>query len=142
MRGEFKELRTRLDGTRDICVAVGRQLRSIHDVAFPRPLPDDLARLLKRLRLADDRMRGRDARGQDRLTRPFAMLELIAAIEALLRGPTESRDTLLRVGPIELDLIERTARRGDRTIDLLPREFRLLAYMMRHKEQILPAPRC
>jgi two-component sensor histidine kinase len=51
--------------------------------------------------------------------------------------PPQSRDTLLRVGPLELDLIERTAKRSVRTIDLLPREFRLLAYMMRRKEQVL-----
>ncbi len=54
---------------------------------------------------------------------------------ALLRP--RSRDTVLRVGPLELDLIERTAKRGDRAIDLLPREFRLLEYMMRRKEQRL-----
>jgi two-component sensor histidine kinase len=49
----------------------------------------------------------------------------------------KSRDTVLRIGPLELDLIERTARRGDRAIDLLPREFRLLEYMMRRKDQLL-----
>jgi two-component sensor histidine kinase len=49
----------------------------------------------------------------------------------------KSRDTMLRVGPLELDLIERTAKRWDRAIDLLPREFRLLEYMMRRKEQVL-----
>ena len=51
--------------------------------------------------------------------------------------PPKSRDTVLRVGPLELDLIERTAKRRDRAIDLLPREFRLLEYMMRRKEQML-----
>jgi two-component sensor histidine kinase/DNA-binding winged helix-turn-helix (wHTH) protein len=51
--------------------------------------------------------------------------------------PSKSRETVLRVGPLELDLIERTARRSDRTIDLLPREFRLLQYMMRREEQLL-----
>jgi two-component system OmpR family response regulator len=49
----------------------------------------------------------------------------------------KSRYTVLRIGPLELDLIERTARRGDRAIDLLPREFRLLEYMMRRKDQLL-----
>ncbi len=44
---------------------------------------------------------------------------------------------MLRVGPLELDLISRTAKRGDRPIDLLPREFRLLEYMMRRKDQLL-----
>jgi two-component system OmpR family response regulator len=44
---------------------------------------------------------------------------------------------VLRLGPLELDLIERTVKRGDRVIELLPREFRLLQYMMRRKEQML-----
>jgi two-component system, OmpR family, response regulator len=93
--------------------------------------------VLSALGAVDDRVRGLRAGGDDYLTKPFATVELIARIEALLRRPAESRDTLLRVGPLELDLIERTAKRGDRTIDLLPREFRLLEYMMRRKEQML-----
>ena len=73
----------------------------------------------------------------DYLTKPFAVVELVARIEALLRRPAESRETTLRVGPLELDLIERTAKRGDRVIDLLPREFRLLEYMMQRSDQLL-----
>jgi two-component system OmpR family response regulator len=64
------------------------------------------------------------------------LVELIARIEAL-RLPADTRETKLRAGPLELDLIERSARRGDRSIDLRPREFRLLEYMMRHRDQIL-----
>src|SRR5215475_10293334 len=75
--------------------------------------------------------------GDDYLTKPFAIVELVARIEALLRRPTDSRETTLRVGPLELDLLTRTARRADRPIDLLPREFRLLEYMMRRKDQLL-----
>jgi two-component system, OmpR family, response regulator len=93
--------------------------------------------VLSALGAVDDRVRGLRAGGDDYLTKPFATVELIARIEALLRRPAENRDTVLRVGPLELDLIERTAKRGDRTIDLLPREFRLLEYMMRRKEQML-----
>src|SRR3979411_515144 len=93
--------------------------------------------VLSALGAVDDRVRGLRAGGDDYLTKPFATVELIARIEALLRRPAESRDTVLRVGPLELDLIERTAKRGDRTIDLLPREFRLLEYMMQRKEQML-----
>jgi two-component system OmpR family response regulator len=93
--------------------------------------------VLSALGAVDDRVRGLRAGGDDYLTKPFATVELIARIEALLRRPAESRDTVLRVGPLELDLIERTAKRGDRKIDLLPREFRLLEYMMRRKEQML-----
>jgi two-component system, OmpR family, response regulator len=93
--------------------------------------------ILSALGAVDDRVRGLRAGGDDYLTKPFATVELVARIEALLRRPAESRDTVLRVGPLELDLIERTARRGERAIDLLPREFRLLEYMMRRKEQML-----
>src|SRR5205085_5939472 len=84
-----------------------------------------------------DRVRGLRAGGDDYLTKPFATVELIARIEALLRRPADSRDTVLQVGPLTVDLIERTAKRGERKIDLLPREFRLLEYMMRRKEQML-----
>jgi two-component system OmpR family response regulator len=93
--------------------------------------------VLSALGAVDDRVRGLRAGGDDYLTKPFATAELVARIEALLRRPAESRDTILRVGPLELDRIERTAKRGDRIINLLPREFRLLEYMMRRKEQML-----
>jgi two-component system OmpR family response regulator len=93
--------------------------------------------VLSALGSVDDRVRGLRAGGDDYLTKPFATVELIARVEALLRRPAESRDTLLQVGPIELDLIERTAKRGQRVIDLLPREFKLLEYMMRRKDQML-----
>lgn len=93
--------------------------------------------VLSALGAVDDRVRGLRSGGDDYLTKPFAVVELIARIEALLRRPTESRGTTLRVGPLELDLIERTARRGERKVDLLPREFRLLEYMMRRSDQLL-----
>ena len=58
-----------------------------------------------------------------------------AGLGTLLRQPADGG--VLRVGPLELDLMERAAKRGERGIELLPREFRLLEYMMRHKEQVL-----
>jgi two-component system, OmpR family, response regulator len=93
--------------------------------------------VLSALSAVDDRVRGLRAGGDDYLTKPFATPELIARLEALLRRPAESRDTVLRIGALELDLIERTARRGEREIALLPREFRLLEYMMRRKDQVV-----
>ncbi|MEH2548379.1 two-component system OmpR family response regulator [Bradyrhizobium sp. AZCC 2262] len=93
--------------------------------------------VLSALGAVDDRVRGLRMGGDDYLTKPFAIVELIARIEALLRRPPETRETTLRVGQLELDLIERTAKRGERTIDLLPREFRLLEYMMRRSDQLL-----
>jgi two-component system OmpR family response regulator len=93
--------------------------------------------VLSALGAVDDRVRGLRMGGDDYLTKPFALVELVARVEALLRRPMESRETALRVGPLELDLIERTAKRGDRVIDLLPREFRLLQYMMQRSDQLL-----
>jgi two-component system, OmpR family, response regulator len=93
--------------------------------------------VLSALGAIDDRVRGLRMGGDDYLTKPFAVVELVARIEALLRRPADTRETNLRVGPLELDLIERTARRGERNIDLLPREFRLLEYMMRRSDQLL-----
>jgi two-component system OmpR family response regulator len=93
--------------------------------------------VLSALGAVDDRVRGLRMGGDDYLTKPFALVELIARLEALLRRPAESRETTLRAGPLELDLIERTAKRGDRAIDLLPREFRLLEYMMQRSDQLL-----
>jgi two-component system OmpR family response regulator len=93
--------------------------------------------ILSALAAVDDRVRGLHKGGDDYLTKPFALVELIARIEALLRRPVESRETTLRVGPLELDLLERKAKRGERTIELLPSEFRLLEYMMQRKEQML-----
>ena len=95
------------------------------------------ALIISALGEVDDRVRGLRAGGDDYLTKPFALVELVARLEALLRRPTESRGTTLRVGPLQLDLLERTARRGERLLDLLPREYRLLEYMMRRKEQLL-----
>jgi two-component system OmpR family response regulator len=93
--------------------------------------------VLSALGAVNDRVRGLRAGGDDYLTKPFAIDELVARIEALLRRPADTRETTLRVGPLELDLLERKVRRGDRSIDLLPREFRLLEYMMRRKAQLL-----
>jgi two-component system, OmpR family, response regulator len=93
--------------------------------------------VLSALGAVDERVRGLRAGGDDYLTKPFAILELIARIEALLRRPPENRDTVLRVGPLELDLLERAATRDGQPLDLLPREFRLLEYMMRRADQLL-----
>src|SRR6266850_4887110 len=66
-----------------------------------------------------------------------AVAELLARLVELLGSSTESRETVLSVGPLQLDLLMRTARRGERTIDLRPREFPLIEYMMRRQGQVL-----
>ncbi len=85
----------------------------------------------------DDRVRGLRSGGDDYVTKPFALAELAARVEALLRRPADSRETILRVGPLELDLVERKASRGSRALDLLPREFKLLEYLVRREGQIV-----
>nr|WP_026595962.1 response regulator transcription factor [Methyloferula stellata] len=85
----------------------------------------------------DERIHGLKAGGDDYITKPFNMGELSARVEALLRRSTAGRATTLRVGPLELDLIERRAMRDKRELSLLPREFKLLEYLMRHPNQIV-----
>src|SRR6267154_3632266 len=67
--------------------------------------------ILSALGAIDERVRGLRAGGDDYLTKPFAIVELVARLDALLRRPTDARQTSLRVGPLVLDLIERTAKR-------------------------------
>jgi DNA-binding winged helix-turn-helix (wHTH) protein len=68
---------------------------------------------------------------------PLATVELISSGEASTGQPTPKNETVLCVGPLALDLLDRTARRGDRKIDLLPREFQLLKYMMQRSDKLL-----
>ena len=83
-----------------------------------------------------DRVTGLEAGGDDYLVKPYAFAELIARIEALARRrKTGSVETLLRVGDLEMDLIGREVRRAGREIDLQPREFQLLEFLMRNAGQ-------
>jgi two-component system OmpR family response regulator len=84
----------------------------------------------------DDRVSGLKAGGDDYLVKPYAFPELIARVEALARRrDTGSVQTLLRVGDLEMDLIGRAVRRAGQEIDLQPREFQLLEFLMRHAGQ-------
>ena len=86
----------------------------------------------------DDRVEGLDAGGDDYLTKPFAFSELLARLHSLARRPPLSDvETILRVADLELDLIARRAKRGDRDIQLRPREFRLLEYLMRNADRVV-----
>jgi len=92
--------------------------------------------LLTTLGGIDDRVEGLEAGGDDYLVKPYAFPELIARIEALARRrETGSVQTLLKVGELEMDLIGRTVHRQGKEIDLQPREFQLLEFMMRHAGQ-------
>lgn len=86
----------------------------------------------------DHRVEGLRAGGDDYLVKPFAFSELHARLEALLRrGASEAPVTRLQVADLELDLLARTVSRGGRSLDLQPREFRLLEYLMRHAGQVV-----
>jgi two-component system OmpR family response regulator len=93
--------------------------------------------VLSALGEVDDRVEGLRAGGDDYLVKPFAFSELLARLEALLRRATNaaSTETTLRVADLELDLLARTVRRAGRSIELQPREFRILEYLMRHAGQ-------
>jgi len=91
--------------------------------------------LLSALSDVDERVRGLKAGGDDYLTKPFTPLELSARVEALARRSPTATSQRLEVGDLVLDLGSRTAMRGDRHLELAPREFRLLEYLMRHAGQ-------
>ncbi len=95
------------------------------------------ALVLSTLGDVDERIRGLRAGGDDYLAKPFVLAELAARIEALLRRPVDARETILRVGSLEIDLIGGTGRRGARDLGLLPRELKLLAYLMRRPGQVV-----
>src|SRR5579884_1370951 len=90
------------------------------------------ALILSALGAVDDRVKGLRAGGDDYLVKPFAFAELLARIEALLRRSGGSQPTTrLVVGDLEMDLLARKVRRRGQEIELLPREFRLLEFLMR-----------
>jgi DNA-binding winged helix-turn-helix (wHTH) protein len=84
-----------------------------------------------------DRMRRSSLRIDGPSKQPLAVVEFILSGESLVPVPARPKETVLRVGPLELDLLDRTAKRDDRQIDLRPREFRLLKYMMEQSDELL-----
>ena len=94
--------------------------------------------ILSALGEIDDRVNGLRAGGDDYLVKPFAFSELLARLEALVRrARAEGPETVLRVGDLEMDLLARLVKRAGRAIDLQPREFRLLEFLMRHRGQVV-----
>jgi len=87
----------------------------------------------------DDRVRGLEAGGDDYLTKPFAFSELKARIDALLRRrqPADTVLTELVVEDLRMDLLSRSVSRGNQDIELQPREFRLLEFLLRHAGQVV-----
>lgn len=97
--------------------------------------------ILSALGEVDDRVAGLRAGGDDYLVKPFSLIELVARLEALARRGAASRDgapnTRLAVADLEMDLLRRSVARGGRKIDLKPKEFQLLEFLLRHSEQVV-----
>ena len=124
-------------------MTIDRMLPGIDGLSIIRRLResgiDVPALIVSALGEVDDRVRGLRSGGDDYLVKPFAFAELLARIEALARrSTTVAKETLLRVGDLELDLVARTARRAGKEIALLPREFRVLEYLVRNAERVVP----
>ena len=94
--------------------------------------------LLTALGGIDDRVEGLEAGGDDYLVKPFAMAELLARVNALARRPPpQDVQTTLEVADLKLDRLRRTVTRGGARIELQPREFQLLEYLMRHRGRVV-----
>ena len=94
--------------------------------------------ILSAKRTVDDRVRGLQAGGDDYLTKPFAFAELLARVQALVRRGTGAPEaTRLAAGPVALDLLAREATRAGVSLDLQPREFALLEYLVRNADRVV-----
>jgi len=85
----------------------------------------------------EDRVIGLDAGADDYLVKPFAFAELLARLRVLLRRDRGERETLLRAGDLEVDLLQRRATRAGQEVPLTQREFEVLAYLLRHKNRVV-----
>ena len=95
--------------------------------------------ILSALGDVDARVEGLRGGGDDYLTKPFSFTELLARLDALGRRTrtASEQETVLRVADLEMDLLARTVKRDGQNIDVQPREFRLLEYLMRHVDQVV-----
>jgi two-component system OmpR family response regulator len=130
-----------LEGDYDVLV-VDRMLPALDGLSLVRTLRTSgkttPVLILSALGEVDDRVDGLRAGGDDYLVKPFAFSELLVRLEALTRRrEAGTRDTSLKVGDLELDLLSRVVKRAGRMIRLQPREFSLLEFLMRHVDQVV-----
>jgi two-component system, OmpR family, response regulator len=126
-----------------VVMTIDRMLPGLDGISIIRRLREGgiatPALIISALGEIDDRVRGLRAGGDDYLVKPFAFTELLARVDALARrSATVVKETVLRVGDLTLDLVARTASRGGRPIDLLPREFQVLEYLVRNEGHVVP----
>ena len=129
------------DGSYD-CMIVDRKLPGIDGLALVKTIRGagvtTPVLFLTTMGGIDDRVEGLKSGGDDYLVKPFAFTELMARIEALMRRPPMAQvETVLRVADLEMDLVRRTVTRAGRRIELQPREFLLLEYLMRHAGHVV-----
>jgi two-component system OmpR family response regulator len=123
-------------------ITIDRMLPDIDGIAVMRQLREaGIAApflIISALGEVDERVRGLRSGGDDYLVKPFSFVELLARIEALgRRSDVVAKETILRVGDLAIDLIDRTATRRGREIELLPREFQLLEYLVRNEGRVI-----
>jgi len=123
-------------------ITIDRMLPDIDGLTIMRQLRDDGVAapflIISALGEVDDRVRGLRAGGDDYLVKPFSFMELLARLEALgRRSDTIAKETILRVGDLAIDLISRTASRHCKEIQLLPKEFQLLEYLVRNEARVV-----
>ncbi len=103
-----------------------------------RKKPNAPVMILSAKRTVDDRVTGLQTGSDDYLTKPFAFAELLARINALIRRATGAASpTTLLVGDLRMDLLTREVERSGKRIDLQPKEFSLLEYLMRHAGRVV-----
>jgi DNA-binding response OmpR family regulator len=107
-------------------------LRELRDRGYKTP-----TLMLTARDTVEDRVEGLDVGADDYLVKPFAFPELLARIRALLRRPPLQTGTVLTVGDLQMNTSTRQVRRGNRLVDLSPREYAVLEYLMRHPDQVL-----
>jgi two-component system OmpR family response regulator len=130
-----------LDGQYDVLI-VDRMLPKRDGLQVIEALRADNSRtpvlILSALGEIDQRVEGLRAGGDDYLTKPYAFDELLARVEALVRRRNPNAvQTRLQVGDLEMDLLARTVKRAGQEINLQPREFRLLEFLMKHAGQVV-----
>jgi two-component system, OmpR family, response regulator len=124
-------------------MTIDRMIPGIDGLSIIRRLREDgvvtPALIISALGEVDDRVRGLRAGGDDYLVKPFAFAEMLARVDALARRSTAvMKDTVLRVGDLKIDLVSRAVTRKGRIVDLLPREFQVLEYLVRNQGQVVP----
>lgn len=131
------------DGSYD-CIVLDRMLPGLDGMAVLAAVRgagiETPVIVLSALGSSEDRIKGLTSGSDDYLTKPFAFAELLARIRLLIRrggASAAAPETVLRCGDLEMDLLARRVRRGGRTVDLQPREFRLLEFLLRHAEQVV-----